>query len=120
MPQDIVNWEEALNQVGGDREFLDEVMQDLLSEADAAEKEIGDAIKDRDYAVVMRAAHRIKGSASYLFCDVLRNVSLKLQERGHDATNNPDDRKLQDEIQDLYDDYRDALRELKREVAPRK
>jgi FOG: HPt domain len=108
-----------MNQVGGDREFLDEVIQDLLNEATAAEREIGDAIRARDYATVMKAAHRVKGSASYLCCDELMKVSKELQDAGHDATK-PGAKDLHEPIEDLFRDYKKALDELKREVAPRK
>jgi hypothetical protein len=37
MPKETINWTEAMDQVGGDREFLDEVLQDLLEEARTAE-----------------------------------------------------------------------------------
>ena len=37
----IINWDEAMNQVGGDRDFLDEVLADLLAESANAQEEIG-------------------------------------------------------------------------------
>ena len=37
----VINWEEAMNQVGGDRDFLDEVLADLLTESQTAKDEIG-------------------------------------------------------------------------------
>lgn len=37
----IINWEEAMNQVGGDKDFLDEVLADLLTESQTAQEEIG-------------------------------------------------------------------------------
>jgi len=38
----IIDWEEAMTQVGGDEEFLNEVLQDLLTESATAEQEIGE------------------------------------------------------------------------------
>ena len=37
----VINWEEAMNQVGGDKDFLDEVLADLLTESQNAKDEIG-------------------------------------------------------------------------------
>jgi len=36
----VIDWEEAMVQVGGDEEFLGEVLGDLLSESKTAEDEI--------------------------------------------------------------------------------
>lgn len=36
----VINWEEAFNQVGGDKDFLNEVLDDLLTESAAAQEEI--------------------------------------------------------------------------------
>lgn len=41
----IINWPEAMNQVGNDKEFLDEVLADLLTESDTAEIDISNAIR---------------------------------------------------------------------------
>jgi hypothetical protein len=41
-----------------------------------------------DYLVLKQAAHKIKGSASYLCCEQLREVSLHLQDLGHMGEHN--------------------------------
>ena len=79
----IINWEGALEQVAGDEEFLNEVLADLLTESDTAEADLASSISSKNLDGVMKAAHRIKGSASYLCCDRLRDISLALQDLGH-------------------------------------
>ncbi len=79
----VINWEGALEQVAGDEEFLNEVLRDLRAEADTAENDLTKAIAENNLDAVMKAAHRIKGSASYLCCDQLRDVSFTLQNLGH-------------------------------------
>ena len=79
----IINWDEALNQVGGDTEFLEEVLNDLLAESDTALQDIGAGVAAKNFDAIMKAAHRIKGSASYLCCEKLRDVSFQLQNMGH-------------------------------------
>ena len=44
----IINWEEAMNQVGGDKDFLDEVLADLLTESQTAQEEIGRRVSSLD------------------------------------------------------------------------
>jgi HPt (histidine-containing phosphotransfer) domain-containing protein len=114
----IIDWDEAMVQVGGDRDFLNEVLQDLLAESETAENEIGEAIKTSDFSGVMKAAHRIKGSASYLCCDALKDVSLKLQDAGHDGTTNPrDPEQLLTHIRALFEDFVKCLEALRAEIA---
>ena len=79
----VINWEGALEQVAGDEEFLNEVLKDLRTEADTAETDLTTAIESKNLDAVMKAAHRIKGSASYLCCDQLRDISFTLQNLGH-------------------------------------
>ena len=116
----IIDWEEAMTQVGGDEEFLNEVLQDLLTESATAEQEIGDAIGTSDFSGVMKAAHRIKGSASYLCCEALRDISLKLQDAGHEGTASPKDpEQLLDKIKTLFDKFVQCLKDLKAEIEAR-
>ena len=113
----IIDWDEAMVQVGGDREFLNEVLQDLLAESRTAEEEIGEAIKTLDFSGVMKAAHRIKGSASYLCCEALRDISLKLQDAGHDGTTSPKDpEQLIAQINVLFEHFVECLKALRTEI----
>ena len=75
--------ENALEQVAGDQDFLNEVLADLLIESATAEVELQAAINAKNFDGIMKAAHRIKGSASYLCCDQLRDTSFTLQNMGH-------------------------------------
>jgi len=144
----VIDWEEAMVQVGGDEDFLSEVLGDLLSESKTAEDEISKyvccdffaksfslclfpnslcflipfsaphterAIEEKNFSNIMNAAHRIKGSASYLCCEHLRHVSLLLQEKGHNGTLNPDD-KLLEEIKKLYQEFCDCVTALQQEI----
>jgi HPt (histidine-containing phosphotransfer) domain-containing protein len=109
----VIDWDEALNQVGGDMEFLNEVIQDLLNEAAGAREDIAAAIDAGDFDGVMKAAHRIKGSASYLCCDALRETSKDLQDAGHEA-------KSMSRIRDLFEEFEVALKDLRMEVSNKK
>jgi HPt (histidine-containing phosphotransfer) domain-containing protein len=115
-----INWEEALNQVGGDEEFLDEVLSDLLNESDTAETDIGKALAEKNFDGVMKAAHRIKGSASYLCCEKLRDVSFQLQNLGHSGIGLADEAAIENlfvEISKLYDTFKENLVELRAAIA---
>lgn len=75
-----IDWEDAMRQVGDDLEFLDEVVHDLLTEADTAQEEMSEGISQEDFKMIRSAAHRIKGSASYLCCTPLKTLSHTIQD----------------------------------------
>lgn len=90
------------------------------SESATAEQEIGDAIGTSDFSGVMKAAHRIKGSASYLCCEALRDISLKLQDAGHEGSASPKDpEQLLDTIKALFEKFVQCLKDLKAEIEAR-
>ena len=117
-----IDWGKAMEQVGEDVEFLEEVLQDLLTEAQTSEEEIAEGIVAQNFEGISKAAHRIKGSASYLHCENLRVVSLELQECGHNAHHGKDVNlsAAMSQIKILFERYKKVHQELKDEVASRK
>lgn len=65
---------------------------------------------------VMKAAHRIKGSASYLCCEILKDVSLKLQDAGHLGTTELTPA-IMETIEALFAQFVAALEALRAEIA---
>jgi HPt (histidine-containing phosphotransfer) domain-containing protein len=117
----IINWTTATEQVGGDRAFLQEVIDDLLTEARAAQSEISTAIEAKDFEGVRHAAHRIKGSASYLSCDELQDISLQLQDVSRAGMNGDNDASiLWQDVRLKFDKFCSALQSLEKEVTTRK
>jgi HPt (histidine-containing phosphotransfer) domain-containing protein len=117
MTEELVNWEEALNQVGGERDFLREVLGDLETECDSAIEEIKNGIKGKNFEDIRKAAHRIKGSASYLCCNRLREIALKLQEAGHTGElGAPNPAKLLTFIEEMFGDFQTIFEDTKTEI----
>jgi HPt (histidine-containing phosphotransfer) domain-containing protein len=111
-----IDWDEAMNQVAGDVEFLQEVLQDLIDEANTAVDDIKAGIDSREFEKIMKAAHRIKGSATYLGCQAMRASSYKIQQLGHDAISQTDSDDLLRLIKEEYSVFLAAFRELKKEI----
>eukprot|EP01039_Chlorochromonas_danica_P006092 gene6092-6709_t len=117
---EIIDYDKAMEQVGGDVDFLKEVLGDLLQEADEAESQLNTYVKEENADEVRKAAHRIKGSASYLFCERLRKVAFALQDKADEivALNKKDDSadeklSLWNAIRGLFPDYCSELEALK-------
>jgi len=118
----VINWESALEQVGGDEEFLNEVLGDLLTESDTAETDLKNAIETKNFDSVMKAAHRIKGSASYLCCEQLRETSFQLQNMGHEGLTLTDANaqgELFNQIIIVYQTFQENLVALRAEISKR-
>ena len=111
-----IDWREAMNQVGGDKEFLTEVLQDLLDEAKTAENDLATSISAKDFGGVMRAAHRITGSASYLSCEPLRVISFALQQAGHAGEEDPTNLGLFVKIEEQYKIYCACVKVLREAI----
>uniref|UniRef100_A0A7S2NYG0 HPt domain-containing protein n=1 Tax=Leptocylindrus danicus TaxID=163516 RepID=A0A7S2NYG0_9STRA len=81
---DVINWDEAMEQVGDDEEFLRELLGDLRMEIEAQLGKIDEALRAHTltpemYQVVARAAHVVKGASSNLMCGQLRIASSQLE-----------------------------------------
>mmetsp|Transcript_19512 Transcript_19512/g.28058 ORF Transcript_19512/g.28058 Transcript_19512/m.28058 type:complete len:129 (+) Transcript_19512:49-435(+) len=112
----VLDWPEAMNQVGGDKEFLSEVLQDLLDEAKTAEEDIAKGIQAQNHDQIMKAAHRIKGSATYLGCEALRISSYNIQQLGLEGLNNPADEEPLVQVKKEYSKFLLALEDLRVEI----
>ncbi len=76
---------DALNRLGGDREFLVELMQLLFHEIERELPALEQAILQGDAETLMRLAHSLKGAAGSLSAGPLRAVAHQLELIGHNA-----------------------------------
>lgn len=57
-------------------------MGDLMDECATSIEGIKAGLEQKNFSLVQKAAHTIKGSASYLCCEVLKDIALVLQDLG--------------------------------------
>ncbi len=74
-----VNIEAALERCGGDREFLDEMLNEFLEFSRTQIVQLTEAIEKSDLPVMTREAHSIKGAAANLGIDDLSKTALELE-----------------------------------------
>lgn len=114
----VVDWQEALNQVGGDKDFLKEVLGDLKEEARTAVDSIRAGISESNFNEIMKAAHRIKGSASYLGCQAVRDTACSIQMLSHDALDpNANHAEYMKSIQANFEIFVTSVNDLDAEVS---
>ena len=130
----VICWESAMSQVCDDVDFLNEVLADLIVEIETAQNDIENAIANGDFETTMRAAHSVKGSTSYLRCEILRDLSFKLQLLGKNGlllnansqlSGSPSTQIIEfpnnieenwDKIRTLFQSFKDAFVDLKQEI----
>uniref|UniRef100_A0A7S2XTL1 HPt domain-containing protein n=1 Tax=Fibrocapsa japonica TaxID=94617 RepID=A0A7S2XTL1_9STRA len=82
----VINWAEAMEQVGDDEEFLHELLGDLFNETQAHVESLKASVPSRDTETVRQKAHSIKGAAANLMCHRLREAALFLEKAGMSGT----------------------------------
>ena len=130
----VICWESAMSQVCDDVDFLNEVLADLIVEIQTAQNDIENAIANGDFETTMRAAHSVKGSTSYLRCEILRDLSFKLQLLGKNGllimsnsqlSGSPSTQVIQfpdsieenwDKIREYFESFKTAFIDLKHEI----
>jgi HPt (histidine-containing phosphotransfer) domain-containing protein len=112
----LVEWDAVLASVGGDEDFLAEVLGDLITEADGVCEEIEAGFANADVAAITKAAHRIKGSASYLCCLALRDQAQALQYAGQQAKAED----ALDTLRHLFQKFQEVLGKTRDAIVQRK
>lgn len=108
----LINWREALETVNDDKEFLQEVLEDLVTELGTAKEEITAAVTRKDFEAIMKAAHRVKGSASYLACHPLKDCAYSIQQMGHNGSTETD----LEEIVKEFEQFKKLVEETEAEM----
>lgn len=91
----VIDWDEAMEQCGDDEEFLRELLADLRGEVDQQVQKIDEMltnVPDGAFHQIMRASHVIKGAASNLMCQQLRQTAMALESQAstaYDAAGDP-------------------------------
>lgn len=75
----IVDWPMAVEQCGGDEDFLRELLVDLWTESIGHLELLMDSVPARRFDVTRNIAHTIKGAAANLMCYGLRDAALLIE-----------------------------------------
>jgi CheY-like chemotaxis protein/HPt (histidine-containing phosphotransfer) domain-containing protein len=81
----VLDADEALANVGGDREILQELVDMFLDGSDAMMAEIADAIEQKDAAALQRTAHGLKGAVRHLGAKHASEAAYALELAGREA-----------------------------------
>ncbi len=76
---DVLDVEESLRQVGGDREVFREVLQLFIKEATRNLNELREAFGQKDFEKVERAAHTLKGAAGNIMAGRVQKAAAEIE-----------------------------------------
>ena len=82
VPQDVVNWTEALKTAQGNRKVLKSMTEAALEEIPQLMTAIREALANGDHARLRFAAHTLKGSVRYFGADQVCEHAAKLEDMG--------------------------------------
>ena len=78
----LINWDDALNNVNGDRDLLKEVIDAYFDECATQLANLRTGLAQSDPIIVRRAAHTIKGSLLYLGASGLADAASAIEKLG--------------------------------------
>ena len=82
----VIDWNEALRVCAGDHSLLRDVRQAFLEEHPRRLDELRRAIDTRDFELLNRAAHTIKGSMRYFGAQAVFDRAFALEQQGAHKT----------------------------------
>lgn len=116
MDKSIFHYEEAMQLIGNDREFLNEVLNDLMHEIDTSEDEFIQFLKKTivyycDYRDLWKIGYTTRSAAKYLCCDELAELGREIKELTNpyrnDKTEVPEEVKIRNKrlSEDFYNRF---------------
>ncbi len=77
-----INWQEALERVGGDEAFLQDLLNIYSEEFEKKFAELKLAVEGKDFRTIREAGHYLKGASANLSLPALREASWKMEKAG--------------------------------------
>ncbi|MHB2156434.1 Hpt domain-containing protein [Calditrichota bacterium GD2] len=109
MEKKIIDWETAIERLGGDKEFLVELLNELVDQIEQSLPELKTAIEQNAFEEVRSVAHGLKGAAANLGADKISAKFYELEVMGKEE-------KL-DGALGVYNEIVQMYEELKQELA---
>ena len=89
-----INWEQAFETVGGDRELLNDLFHVFLNECDGMVGAIADSLEEQDHKELRRSAHSLKGALHHLGATRAGEKALELELMGQSDSSKNGEEKL--------------------------
>jgi len=84
MAEQLLDYEGALDRLGGDEEFLTELLEELLSQFDENINDIESAVKSKNFDALKSLSHSLKGASANLNVVRMANHFKQLEQRANE------------------------------------
>jgi HPt (histidine-containing phosphotransfer) domain-containing protein len=115
----IMNWTRALIQIGGDIEFLDEILDDIVEELTQVIEDLERGIQTQEFRLIRNAAHLTYGTAMFFGCERLKISACKIQSLGEvcsrSVSSESDNELRMNDIREEYLIFRNHANDCQRE-----
>ena len=81
----VIHYESALERIGGDREFLDELLGIYQEEFELNVNKLDQAVQAGDFMSIQEVGHSLKGSSANLSLNLLRDKAYLLETAGRES-----------------------------------
>ena len=78
----VIDWNEAIEQCGGDKDFLVEMLHELKNEILTNKPKLEIAVDKKDFKEIVEISHLIKGSSGTLMCNDVSTSMADLERHG--------------------------------------
>ena len=102
LPENFISWEDSVDRVGGEEEFLIELLNDLKEMIDENLKKIQSYIHEKKYHEIRELAHSIKGASGNLGLNTVYDTTLNLENNAKEENLE----KINKYFKNLEQDYR--------------
>ena len=92
----LVDWNQALETVGGDKDLLVEIISVFLAEQNNMLGEVETAIREQDAKELRRSAHALKGALNHLGSAAVAQIAAELERNGEQNELGKSERVLED------------------------
>lgn len=82
MPEQLIDFKQALKRLGGDEEFLNELLAELITQVDDSFEDLKQAIANKDYLNLKNLSHSLKGASANLNVSRMASHFLELEDLG--------------------------------------
>jgi HPt (histidine-containing phosphotransfer) domain-containing protein len=79
IPENFISWEDSVARVGGEEEFLIELLNDLKEMIKENLKKTKSYIREKNYHEIRELAHSMKGASGNLGLNTLYDTTLNLE-----------------------------------------
>ncbi len=80
----LIDYDGALDRLGGDEEFLIELLHELCKQIDESVKDIKEMLAKNDFVGIHRIGHGLKGASSNLDVTSIADLSRQLEDTAND------------------------------------